>query len=255
MKQKPFSIITPTYNCGKKLEKTIESVLAQDNSSFEYIIVDGGSTDSTLSVIKKYGDKLKLRSEADEGLYDAMNKGIDMASGKYLYFLGAGDCLRENILEKIEEVLPEGELNFVYGNVYLMNYGTEHGWEFTKADLTKKVNIGHQAIFYERSIFDLLGRYELKYKWHADFAFNLKCFGNREIKKKYINCVIADYEGDGHSERQLDEAFSRDFAWLIISRLGIKEYVLHGDTFINRFALRLINSLRYRITRHILPLV
>ncbi|MEJ7711150.1 MAG: glycosyltransferase [Pyrinomonadaceae bacterium] len=84
--QKLFSILTPTYNCGRKLEKTIRSVLSQDKSLYEYIIIDGCSTDETSSVVEKYSNAVKFVSEKDEGVYDAMNKGIDMATGRYLYF-------------------------------------------------------------------------------------------------------------------------------------------------------------------------
>src|SRR5260221_9607043 len=99
-KRKRVSVITPTLNPGPKLEATINSVLAQKAELFEYIIVDGGSTDETLSLVRKYGKRLTWVSKKDRGVYDAMNKGIKMARGDYLYFLGAGDHLRENILAK-----------------------------------------------------------------------------------------------------------------------------------------------------------
>jgi len=91
--RKRFSVITPTLNPGPKLEATINSVLSQNQKLFEYIIVDGGSTDETLNVIRKYGKRIKWVSKKDRGVYDAMNKGIKMARGDYLYFLGAGDHL------------------------------------------------------------------------------------------------------------------------------------------------------------------
>src|SRR2546421_9448699 len=117
MAKKLFSIITPTLNPGRKLEDTINSVLSQNKELFEYIIVDGGSTDETLDIIRKSGERIKWISEEDRGPYDSMNKGIGMATGDYLYFLGAGDLLRPNILEKVEKYIPSKPLTFVYGNV------------------------------------------------------------------------------------------------------------------------------------------
>src|SRR2546429_3018448 len=118
MRRKRFSIITPTLNPGPKLEGTIKSVLSQNKELFEYIIVDGGSTDETLNIIKKYGEHIKWISERDCGPYDSMNKGIGTANGDYLYFLGAGDLLRQNILEKVQKYIPGTPLTFIYGNVY-----------------------------------------------------------------------------------------------------------------------------------------
>jgi glycosyltransferase involved in cell wall biosynthesis len=186
---------------------------------------------------------LRLRSEPDNGLYDAMNKGIEMSSGKYVIFLGAGDRLRDNVLEQIRNEMPETGLNFVYGDVFLVKEGKRYGWEFHERDLIKEKNICHQAIFYERRIFDLLGRYETKYKTHADFAFNIKCFGALSVTRKYINRVITDYEGGGLSEGEPDLAFKRDLNWLVFSRLGIKAWLKYV------FAPRVAASFQYRIVR------
>ncbi len=224
-KRKVFSIITPTFNCSAKIEKTIQSVLNQNQSLFEYIIVDGLSSDGTVEIIGKYGDKIKLISEKDNGIYDAMNKGIDLASGKYLYFLGGGDQLKANILEKIHSAMPQGESNFIYGNVYRYDKNIVYDGIFNKSKLNKR-NICHQAIFYERNIFNIIGMFDAKYKIKADYVFNLKCFGCREINKKYINEVIADYEGFGSSYNQKDDNFINDQPKLIRENLGIKEYFI-----------------------------
>lgn len=225
MDQKLFSIITPTYNSGGKLPQTIASVLAQDRDLFEYIVVDGGSTDDTESVLRSHGRSLKYISEKDEGVYDAMNKGIEMSRGKYLYFLGAGDRLRENVLREISGEMPRARLFFVYGNVYMVDRGAVYGGEFGKRQLREN-NICHQAIFYERDIFDLLGKYEHKYKVLADYVFNLKCFSHKEVKMKFIDHVIADFEGDGMSATERDPHFISDRSRLIRSHLGVSQYLM-----------------------------
>lgn len=92
-----FSIITVTYNAEKVLEDTIQSIVTQSYKNVEYIIVDGGSTDGTLTIVNKYKEHIHtIVSEPDKGLYDAMNKGIKLATGDYLCFLNAGDGLHED---------------------------------------------------------------------------------------------------------------------------------------------------------------
>jgi len=130
MNGKRFSIITPTLNPGPKLEETINSVLAQKKDLFEYIIIDGASTDETLNIIKRYAGHIDWLSESDENVYEAMNKGIEMASGDYLYFLGAGDLLRKDVLEKIGKIIPAKRMIFLYGNVYHMVDKREHWGTF-----------------------------------------------------------------------------------------------------------------------------
>ncbi len=214
MVQPLFSIITPTYNCGPKIVKTIHSVLSQDGSLFEYIVIDGDSDDGTQSEIERFDNQLRLVSEPDLGVYDAMNKGIDMARGKYLYFLGAGDTLRANALKNLKRLIPDSELAFVYGNVYWVDEAFIYGGEFDKSRL-ETYNICHQAIFYERAIFDLIGKYELSYKFLADYVLNIKCFGNDNIQKTYVDYVVANFEGGGMSARHKDVALNEALPRLI----------------------------------------
>ncbi|HZG53662.1 MAG TPA: glycosyltransferase family 2 protein [Pyrinomonadaceae bacterium] len=205
MEQKLFSIITPTYNCAPKVVRTINSVLAQDSNLFEYIVIDGESNDGTQSEIQRFDGRIKFVSEPDRGVYDGMNKGIEMARGKYIYFLGAGDTLRANALGNLAALMPDGELAFIYGNVYWVDEAFIYGGEFNKSRL-ETYNICHQAIFYERAIFDEIGRYELDYPILADYVFNIKCFGNDKIQKTYLDYVVANFEGGGQSARQKDDA-------------------------------------------------
>ena len=186
----------------------------QAEDLFDFHIVDGASTDDTLSIIRKYGDKIKLISERDSGVYDAMNKGIDLASGKYLYFLGAGDSLRAGVLRKIEKLMPDEPLAFVYGNVYWMDQAIIYSGEFDKSKL-KTHNICHQAIFYERTIFDVMGKFDLKFKVLADYVFNIKCFGDDRIHMRYIDYVVANFEGGGLSAKQKDIQLFNEHAQLI----------------------------------------
>jgi glycosyltransferase involved in cell wall biosynthesis len=224
VKQKLFSVIIPTYNCGRKLASTVESVLSQPGDLYEIIVVDGGSTDETLRVAEGYGKDVQVFSEADKGVYEAYNKGIGMSSGKYLIFLGAGDRLREGVLRQVAALLPEGELSFVYGDAYLMRQGVRHGGVFEKNHFVNN-NICHQAIFYERTIFGLLGDYDLKYRIYADWVFNLKCFADARVRKQHLDLVVADFEGGGISETQVDHIFKRDLPGLLWEYVGVREFL------------------------------
>ena len=119
-----FSIITVTYNAGKVLEDTIQSVVFQTYRNVEYIIVDGGSTDNTLEIAHKYRERIsKIISEPDKGLYDAMNKGIRIATGDFLCFLNAGDELHENeTLQQMVHSLKGTEMpDVMYGETAIVD--------------------------------------------------------------------------------------------------------------------------------------
>lgn len=181
--------------------------------------MDGGSADETLTHIEPYKEELRLVSQKDRGVYDAMNQAIDLATGKYIYFLGAGDCLRPYALEEIGALLPIEQLSFVYGNVYWVDEAFIYGGEFTKARL-KNYNICHQAIFYERTVFEVVGKFELRFKVLADYVLNMKCFGDDRIQKKYIDYVIANFEGGGLSAREEDSALVKEHSKLVGEYLG-----------------------------------
>jgi glycosyltransferase involved in cell wall biosynthesis len=223
MRQVPFSVLIPSYNCGLKLGATIESVLSQPEWLYELVVVDGGSTDETLEVIKKFAGRLRFISEPDRGVYDAMNKGVRMSSGKYVFILGAGDRLREGVLERVAEVLPDGP-SFIYGDAYLERHGVTMGGRMEREDFVR-TNICQQAIFYERSVFDLLGEFDLKYNVYADWAFNMRCFADPRLDKLYLGFVVADFEGWGISDTQQDAHFVNDFPGLIRKCVGVSHYL------------------------------
>ena len=227
--QKIFSIILATFNCGRKVEATIQSILAQNRDLFELIVLDGASTDDTLDYIGKYESDLRLISEKDAGVYDAFNKGIESATGRYLYFIGAGDRLREGVLETVSEFLP-AETDapaLVYGDAYVVKERLNYGGEYCESRLTTQ-NICHQAAFYHRDIFKLLGKYDLRYSIYSDWALNLECFGDRRIRTQYLQYVIVDFEGGGLSSTAAGDAnFKRDFPRLIRRSLGIKSYLAY----------------------------
>lgn len=224
--RKLFTIILATFNCGQKIENTLRSIFSQNRELFEVIILDNLSTDDTLDHIRKYENDLTLISQKDNGIYDAFNKGIDLAKGKYIYFIGAGDCLKPEILETIKEFLPLEKPAFVYGKCYFTKHKVLNGKEFT-AKLFVRDNLCHQGIFYHRDIFNIVGKYDLQYKILSDWFFNLKCFIHDGITKKYVDCVVADYEENGvSSEITCDPVFLKEFPVFVKKQFGFYNYFL-----------------------------
>lgn len=212
-----FSIIIATYHCSQKLLITLKSVVGEPA---EIIVVDGGLDEKTGKVVESFGDRIRCISEADEGIYDALNKGIRSATGCYLLFLGTGDQLRAGVLKKIAKILPNHTDSFVYGNAFMHDKGViwDGPWNSQKF---RKRNICQQAIFYGRSVFDQVGYFETKFRILADYAMNIRCFGAENIQKIYVNEIISDYEGFGVSSRIRDTVFYEERATLLKEHLGV----------------------------------
>jgi len=206
-----ITIITPTLNAGHNIEACILSVATQSYQNIEHLIIDGLSTDNTLAIVKEYAEQyphIKFITEKDSGIYDAMNKGIDLASGEWIYFLGSDDLFySETVLEEIFSVEEISQYDFVYGNVVWGDTGTIYDGKFSLLKLIHK-NICHQAIFYKNTIFKLLGSFDTEYKTWADWLFNIRCFSCEEIKTKYFDILIAKFTFGGQSSQLIvDESF------------------------------------------------
>jgi glycosyltransferase involved in cell wall biosynthesis len=210
-----FSIIICTYNAVDSLSRTIDSILSQTNIDYKVFIIDGVSTDGTRDIIESYEKKMagKLRwiSKPDSGIYDAMNRGIDMSNGEWLYFLGSGDVFHNNhVLEQVAEKISKNPHKIFYGNVEMGKKGKIYDGEFTREKLIEK-NICHQAIFFHRDVFKIVGKYDTKYLTLADWVHNMKWFNDKSIDSKYINILIAKYAPGGRSKTVFDKKFYNDF--------------------------------------------
>src|SRR5437867_11736008 len=146
-----ISVITPTFNSGAKIAATVASVLSQKKELYEFLIIDGGSTDGTLAHLRAQGSALRYLAEPDEGIYDAMNKGIRLTGGRFLYFLGAGDRLLPGMLEavaaEIRKLPCQGKTSrptLLYGNVDWSSYSRPYDGRFNRFKLLRR-NICHQA--------------------------------------------------------------------------------------------------------------
>jgi glycosyltransferase involved in cell wall biosynthesis len=195
-----FSIIIPAYNSELTLKQCLDSILYQSFKDFEILIMDGLSTDNTIKIAANYNDsRIKIHSEKDSGIYDAMNKGITISTGKWLYFLGSNDYLYdETVLQVVHDRIENKEIDVIYGNVLTPAYDGKFDGEFDYAKIFIQ-NICHQSIFFTRKLFDKTGLYNLKYKILADYDHNLKWFLNKKTKIEYIDQVIAYYNDEGCS--------------------------------------------------------
>lgn len=223
--KKPFfTIIIPTFNSAKTIKECIESVIRQTFSEYEILLIDGVSTDETLAIAMGFNDnRIKIRSEQDQGIYDAMNKGIKDSLGKWLYFLGSDDSLYDvNVLEFIYYTVVDGLHDVVYGNVMMIPSNTIYDGLFTYEKM-QTITLCHQAIFYKRKIFDDFGLYNIKYKVLADHDMNLKWFFSSHIKSTYLDRIIAYYSVNGYSSIVRDNLFYDELPEKLI-RLGINKF-------------------------------
>lgn len=208
-----LSIITPTYNSEITLSIALESVLNQTFVDFEILIIDGKSSDATLSIIKAYANKdkrINWISKQDKGIYDAMNKGVKLSKGEWIYFLGSDDAfINRNVLTNIFTKSEISKFDVVYGNVLSSRFNGRYDGKFEAEKLFNK-NICHQAIFFKRNVFKRVGLFNIKYKSHADWDHNLRWFLSKKIKKKYLPYDIANYGDGGFSSLNNDKIFMQD---------------------------------------------
>ncbi|MDU1905351.1 MAG: glycosyltransferase family 2 protein [Dysgonomonas sp.] len=203
-----LSVITINWNNKNGLERTISSVLSQTYSDYEYIIIDGGSTDGSVDIISRNKDRISYWvSEPDSGVYNAMNKAIRVAQGEYLYFLNSGDYLDsdkvfENIFsEEIHDSFICG--NFIWdrdGVLTKDNSYKSRSWLFSLYDIYSGF-LNHQAFFIHKDMFEKYGLYDEKLKIMADWKLFLEAIGVHGESVKYRDVDISIYNTDGISSR------------------------------------------------------
>ena len=194
-----ISLITVTYNSGKTLKNTFDSVLKQSNQKIEYIVIDGASKDNTVSIIKEFESKFKGRlkwiSEPDNGLYDAMNKGIRMATGDIVGILNSDDFFTSNnVLQEIAYTFEkETEIDAIYGDIHFVNpENLQKCVRYYSSNIFKRslMRLGfmpaHPSFYLRRECFEKYGLYKTDYKIAADFEFLLRVIFKNKIRTKYL---------------------------------------------------------------------
>ncbi|MEG2348027.1 MAG: glycosyltransferase family 2 protein [Clostridia bacterium] len=203
-----ISIITVTYNSSKTLNQTLDSVLSQTYENFEHIIIDGASKDNTIDIVKsyekKYKGKLKYISEKDSGLYDAMNKGIDMATGDVIGILNSDDIYANtNVLKTIANVFEEKKCDGIYGDLIFMDYESmkipQRVWISKKGNIIKGWQPPHPTIYLKKEVYDIIGKFNLNYKIVSDYDFMIRLMTNSKINIEYINEVLIFMRSGGLS--------------------------------------------------------
>ena len=203
-----ISIITATYNSGKTLRDTIESVLSQTYCDFEHLIIDGGSKDNTLEIIKeyepKYNGRLQWISEPDRGLYDAMNKGIRMASGNVIGILNSDDFYADSkVLEDISVAFTQNT-DVVFGNLYFVDQNdTNKIMRIWKGSPYKSFKMGwhpaHPTFYARRQCFQKYGGFDTEFKVSADFELMLRFLEKEKLRSKYIDRYFVKMRLGGES--------------------------------------------------------
>lgn len=201
-----LSIVTVCRNSGKTIEKTIRSVLNQSYGEIEYLIIDGKSEDDTLQIIERYREHIVyIASEPDQGIYDAMNKGILASTGQYIAFMNSDDWYMDGAVEHIMKYAHETDADIIYGDYYriyedgrrtLIRQDT-----VDPEDIRFRMPICHQTVFAKRSLFQKLGLFELEYKIASDYDWLLRAYlaGCRML---YVSVPVCCFRLGGVSSRK-----------------------------------------------------
>ncbi|MEG0408093.1 MAG: glycosyltransferase family 2 protein [Bacilli bacterium] len=203
-----ISIITISYNSEKTIEETIKSVINQKNEELEYIIVDGGSRDSTCRIIEKYIESIDVFiSEKDFGISDAFNKGIKLATGDFIGIVNSDDILYPNAIKKIKNICESTQnVDVIFGNIIQFENRLSDGYikkpNLNLSKLTYTFLLFHPAMFISKDAYKKYGMYSHNYKFAMDYELISKMFLNN-AKFKYIDEVISAFREGGVSQRKM----------------------------------------------------
>ncbi len=207
-----ISLVTAVYNRRDTIEESIDSVRMQSYQNIEHVIIDGASTDGTLELLLKLSDKhTKLVSEKDDGIYDALNKGIAHASGDVIGLIHSDDIFAHNrVLAKVAEAFADPQIDAVYGDLqYVSNVDITRiirHWkagEFIPSKLRNGWMPPHPTLFLRREVFEKYGCYDTAYRIAADYEAILRWFGKSEFKAHYLPEVMVKMRVGGESNKSL----------------------------------------------------
>lgn len=227
------SIITVVYNGVATIEQTIQSVLNQTYKNIEYIIIDGLSTDGTQQIIEKYRQFIAYYvSEKDDGLYDAMNKGIQQATGEVIGILNSDDWYDNYAVEKAVDYLAEYDVGIVYGRLMLVYPDGSQRLEklLPLETLWYQTSVSHPTVFVKKSIYEYFGSFRVEYKIAADYELLLRLYCE-EVEFGFIDSVLTYFRVGGISAQKSEQSYQESLA---ISRIYIEKYSKRKDELLNR---------------------
>lgn len=206
-----FSIITATFNSDETIKETLKSVVFQENIDVEYIIIDGESTDKTLEIINKIDESIIVISEKDNGIYDALNKGIKNSHGDVIGFLHSDDLFASNdILEKICLSFEKTCADVVYGDLEYVDKSNTNKiirkWKsrtFKKELLKRGWMPAHPTVFIKREVYQKHGLFDLNFKIAADYDLMLRIFSDSSLNFAYLPEVVTKMRVGGESNKSL----------------------------------------------------
>ena len=236
-----LSIITVNFNNAAGLQKTIESVVNQSFTDYEYIIIDGGSSDESVDIIQQYADKITYWvSEPDKGIYHAMNKGILQAKGEYCQFLNSGDWFIDRFgLQYVFDKKPAESI--IYCDIQFGKRALTYDDRLTFLYFFDNT-IPHQSAFIRRSLFSILGFYNEENKIVSDWEFYMKAIINSQCSYQHIPYLLVFYDDNGLSETNRDLLFQER------EKVLRKNYPLMYDDYKQLISLKQENQL-YRNSR------
>jgi glycosyltransferase involved in cell wall biosynthesis len=214
-----ISIITVCYNSEKHIKTAIESVINQTYKNIEYIVVDGASKDSTVDIIKSYGDKItKFVSERDKGIYDAMNKGFQMATGDYLAVINSDDFyMSNNAIESVVNELNKKQTDSLFADlIYVEENNTDKQvryWksnEFVKGSFKKGWHPAHPTFFVKNEIYKKYGYFDLSFKLAADFELMLRFLEKHQISSCYLPKPIIKMRLGGATNKNFKNIYNQN---------------------------------------------
>lgn len=221
------SVITPVYNGEKTIRETIEAVLGQTYKNVEYIVVDGASTDRTMEIVKEYEPffqgRLQYVSEKDRGIYQAMNKGIRLSTGRLIGIINSDDFYETDALEKVVSVMSDDLYQVIYGYLRTIERGGENRVTTVKKESGKM--IAHPTCFLTREVYQKYGMFLEWFRIAADYELMLRLYEKNEVRFTQVNSVIANFRTGGASYSSRRRAyFEADLARAMHKKMKLKEF-------------------------------
>lgn len=200
------TILTPCFNSAKTIEKTLECIEKQTYANMEYIIIDGGSTDDTLDIINRHRDRLPRRflliSEKDDGIYDAMNKGIKLASGEMIGIVNSDDWYEPDTVEQVVKHYHQEKYQVIYGMQRTYMDGREKATFIYSHEFLPEQMITHPTCFVTKAAYEDFGAFDLRYRSSADLELMLRFYDTKKVIFTPVMRVLSNFQLGGMSSSQ-----------------------------------------------------